>query len=55
MKPPLRQGFGTKFIERGMAHELGGEARMDYREEGFRCDLIFPWSGADRTGRTGVE
>ncbi len=42
---PSRQGFGTKLIERSTAHELGGEARMEYREEGLRCELIFPWAG----------
>ena len=43
--PPSRQGFGTKLIERSTTHELGGEARLDYREEGVRCELIFPWAG----------
>ena len=42
---PPQQGFGTKFIERSTTYELGGEARLDYREEGVRCELIFPWSG----------
>jgi two-component system, chemotaxis family, CheB/CheR fusion protein len=41
--PPSRQGFGTKLIERSTAHELGGEARLEYADEGFRCVLIFPW------------
>ncbi len=43
--PPLRQGFGTKLIERSTTHELGGEARLEYLEEGVRCELIFPWAG----------
>ncbi|MBV8524621.1 MAG: hypothetical protein JOY71_21285 [Acetobacteraceae bacterium] len=45
MTSPTRQGFGTKLIERGTAHELGGEARLEYLEEELRCELIFPWSG----------
>lgn len=45
VKPPSRQGFGTKFIERSTAHELGGEARLEYLEEGLRGELIFPWAG----------
>jgi two-component sensor histidine kinase len=42
--PPSRQGFGTKLIERSTMHELGGEARLAYLEEGLRCELIFPWA-----------
>jgi two-component sensor histidine kinase len=44
--PPSHQGFGTRLIERSTAHELGGAAQLDYREEGLRCELIFPWAGA---------
>jgi len=43
--PPSRQGFGTKLIQRSTVHELGGEARLEYPEEGLRCELIFPWAG----------
>jgi two-component system, chemotaxis family, CheB/CheR fusion protein len=43
--PPMRQGFGTKLIERSTAHELGGEARLEFLKEGLRCELIFPWAG----------
>ena len=43
--PPTRQGFGTKLIERSTTHELGGEARLEYREEGVCCELIFPRAG----------
>jgi two-component system CheB/CheR fusion protein len=53
IKPPLRQGFGTKLIERSTAHELGGEARLEYPEEGFRCELTFPWAGSP-AGQDGV-
>ena len=45
VKPPSRQGFGTKLINRSTTHELGGEARLEYREDGVRCELIFPWAG----------
>ncbi len=41
VKPPSRQGFGTKLIERSTAHELGGEARLEYLQEGVRAELIF--------------
>ena len=42
---PSRQGFGTKLIERSTTHELGGRARLEYPEEGVRCELTFPWAG----------
>lgn len=45
VQAPLRQGFGTRLIERSTAHELGGEARLEFLEEGLRCELIFPWAG----------
>ena len=45
VKAPLRQGFGTRLIERSTAHELGGEARLEYLEAGVQCELIFPWAG----------
>ena len=42
VKPPVRKGFGAALIERSMAYELDGEARLDYRPEGLRCVLSFP-------------
>ncbi|MEO8714517.1 MAG: CheR family methyltransferase, partial [Acetobacteraceae bacterium] len=48
---PTRRGFGTKLIERGTAHELGGEARLEYAADGVRCDLIFPSAEFDPTDR----
>jgi two-component sensor histidine kinase len=38
---PLRHGFGTTLIQKGlMAH--GGEAALDYDPEGFRCEIRLP-------------
>ncbi len=34
VSPPQRTGFGTRLIEHGLAHELGGEARISYRPGG---------------------
>lgn len=50
VKPPARQGFGTKLIERSTAHELKGIARLGCAPEGLRCDLIFPWVELDPAG-----
>jgi PAS domain S-box-containing protein len=42
VRPPPGKGFGTALIERSMAYELDGEAHIDYRPEGLRCELTFP-------------
>ncbi|MFL6597977.1 MAG: hypothetical protein ACJ8KF_08460, partial [Chthoniobacterales bacterium] len=31
--PPLRRGFGSRLIERGLARELGGTVRIDFAPE----------------------
>lgn len=54
VKPPSRRGFGSELIERGIPYELRGKAVLDYREEGFRCTLSFPWEEAPLT-KTGKE
>jgi PAS domain S-box-containing protein len=51
--PPGRPGFGTRMIERGLAAELHGDARIDYRPQGVVCTLDAPLaaireSGADK-------
>jgi PAS domain S-box-containing protein len=42
---PTRKGFGSRLIERGLAGELGGEARIDYRETGVICSIRAPMTG----------
>ena len=37
--PPTRQGFGTLLIQRGLAHELGGGATLDFRPAGLHARL----------------
>ena len=34
VRPPVRRGFGLELIERSVAHQLGGQAVLDYRVEG---------------------
>ncbi|MHA7061785.1 PAS domain-containing sensor histidine kinase [Azospirillum argentinense] len=41
MTPPGR-GFGCRLIERGLAHELGGTAQLDFEPDGLRCAITFP-------------
>ena len=40
--PPSRKGFGSRVIERGLAHELEGAVDLDYRREGLVCTIDFP-------------
>ena len=42
VKAPTHRGFGTRVIERGLAHELGGTGHLDYRPEGLVCTMNIP-------------
>lgn len=39
---PSTRGFGTRMIERGLAAELGGTARIHYEPDGVRCEVDAP-------------
>ncbi|MGI4938965.1 MAG: PAS domain-containing protein [Janthinobacterium lividum] len=39
---PLRRGFGTKLVERSLAQDLGGTARITYATEGITCAVEAP-------------
>jgi PAS domain S-box-containing protein len=40
--PPGRKGFGSRLIECGLAHELDGEAHLNYEPEGVVCQIAMP-------------
>jgi PAS domain S-box-containing protein len=42
---PIRRGFGTRMIERGLAAELGGLVRIHYELDGVRCEVDAPIPG----------
>ncbi|WP_139202390.1 sensor histidine kinase [Frateuria terrea] len=42
MQPPPRRGFGSRLIERGLAHELDGRVRLDYASDGVVCEIDMP-------------
>jgi two-component sensor histidine kinase len=44
VKPRSRRGFGSRLIEQGLAHELGGSARLEYLPSGINCNIRFPLS-----------
>jgi hypothetical protein len=39
--PPLNRGFGTRLIQDSLARELAGQARLDFRPDGLRCEISF--------------
>ena len=49
--PPNKRGFGTVLIERGLVHDLSGEARIEFLPEGVRATVRAPLgrSAADNT------
>ncbi len=49
VQAPVKGGFGTALIERSMAYELDGEANIEYRPEGLRCEMSFPLAAGDHT------
>lgn len=42
VNPPERRGFGSRLIERGLAGELGGRARLEFGAAGLRCVVEAP-------------
>jgi PAS domain S-box-containing protein len=42
VEPPTHKGFGSQVLERGLAHELEGEVRLDYRPEGIIATIDIP-------------
>lgn len=52
--PPTRVGFGSRLIERVLAHEIGGSANIEYRPDGIFFKAIAPLPQAsnddERTG-----
>ncbi len=39
---PMHRGFGSRMIESGLAAELQGEARIDWRPKGVVCIIDAP-------------
>ncbi|MBO9622474.1 MAG: PAS domain S-box protein [Sphingomonas sp.] len=42
VEAPSRRGFGTRMIERGLAAELAGTVKIDFRREGLVCTVEAP-------------
>jgi len=47
--PPQRKGFGSRLIERGLAHELAADIHLEYPTTGVTCRIRLPggrWAAA---------
>ncbi|MBV8682900.1 MAG: sensor histidine kinase [Caulobacteraceae bacterium] len=42
VRPPERRGFGSRLIERALAAQLGGRARLAFEPEGIVCEIDAP-------------
>ena len=42
VEPPRRRGFGSRLLERGLAHELGGTVRIVHDPGGMICEIHMP-------------
>jgi two-component sensor histidine kinase len=47
VEPPQRRGFGSRLIERGLAHELDGDVRMQFDLAGLICTIAIPLAVTD--------
>jgi len=39
---PAQRGFGSRLLERGLKHDLGGGVELAFAPEGVRCHLWMP-------------
>ena len=46
--PSAHKGFGSRVLERGLAHELEGTVHLDYRPDGLVCTMDVPLPGGAR-------
>jgi two-component sensor histidine kinase len=47
---PTRRGFGTRLIERSLAHDLGGRADIRFEPTGLVCAVDAPLEPAEGSG-----
>jgi PAS domain S-box-containing protein len=50
VSPPKQKGFGSRLIERALAYEMNGTAKVDYAPDGLRFEISIP-----ETALQGVE
>lgn len=45
VRTPARRGFGTRLIERSLAHDLDGDVRIEFAPTGVQCSVDAPLAG----------
>jgi two-component sensor histidine kinase len=51
--PPVRRGFGSRLIEHGLRHEIGGSVAIDFAPGGLTCTIEVPLAELERPARSG--
>jgi len=41
---PARRGFGSRFVERGLAREFDGSVNLEFARDGVCCRMLIPLS-----------
>jgi two-component sensor histidine kinase len=49
VQPPERRGFGTRLLERSLAHDLNGPVSLRFDKEGLSCQMTAPLADDLRT------
>ncbi|MXP42074.1 DUF4118 domain-containing protein [Altererythrobacter soli] len=49
--PPVRRGFGSRLLERGLATELGGRVEVLFIPEGVSCEIDAPFTRLVRSDK----
>jgi two-component sensor histidine kinase len=47
--PPTRRGFGSRLIERGLRHEIGGKVTLEFPTSGLICTIEAPLAVAEQS------
>jgi PAS domain S-box-containing protein len=53
--PPTRTGFGTRLLQRSLAHELNGAVTITFAPEGVRCQIRCPLEDIARLRSSGAH
>ena len=53
VSPPAKRGFGSMLIERGLAHDLSGEAKIEFPISGVTAHVRAPLAKASASDHAG--
>jgi len=42
VQPPSQRGFGSRLLEKGLKHDLGGTVELSFEPGGLRYRVVFP-------------